>query len=174
MNAIEYHLKLRSWQWFGTLTFSDERYGTQRSRESRTDKFLRGWASTEHLSLTAMPCVIRWETGGIGGRSHCHFLLDGFHPRSVTKSNGHRKNAYWFKRNGIARIRPWEASQREQCANYLTAGLERDGGDDWNRTVANEYEIGRFDDSDKLIINEALWKDLQKITGTSFDVALST
>jgi len=174
MNAIEYHLKLRNWQWFGTLTFSDDRYGTQRSRESRTDKFLRSWASTEHLSLTEMPCVIRWETGGIGGRSHCHFLIDGFHPRSVTKSNGHRKNAYWFKRNGIARIRPWDASQREQCAAYLTDGIEHEDSDCWVRRGANDYESARFDHADKLILNGALWRDLQRITGTSFDVAPST
>jgi len=176
MQSVEYLLKLRGgWQWFGTLTWRPGSLATAAKREKHVDEFLRRWAATLHGSLNAMPLAIRWELGDIGERRpHCHFLIDGFPPGSVTRNRGYKMNHLWFIKYGLARIRPFQSSQRGKCLSYITKGIRPEDDTDWRRGSANEFEIASFDKADRVIFNGALWADLQAITRTSFVVARST
>lgn len=172
MTSSEYLLKLATWQWFGTLTWDDRHLGSSRSREADVDEYLRERAAHEQLSLSGLPLAIRWERGEQTHRPHCHFLISGFPPSSVTPFEGMTWRALWYKRFGLAQVWPWEIALRAKVARYM-GGVEpedqvrRDGS-------AQEYETAKFDRADRLVFNGALWAQLQRVTGTTFDVAPTT
>lgn len=169
MQAIEYVLKLMTWQWFGSCTWDDSHLGSCRSRVSDLDEFLREEAARKHVCLSDMPLAIRWERGPQTGRPHCHFLVTGFPTQTVTRRQGRRMAFRWMERFGLAEVRPWELSLRDRVASYMGKGQpERQD------SSGNEYELRKFDGADRLVFNEALWARLQRITGTSFDVAPTT
>jgi hypothetical protein len=170
MQAIEYVLKLMTWQWFGSPTWDDAHLGSCRSRVSDLDEFLREEAAREHVCLSDMPLAIRWERGPLTGRPHCHFLWSGFpNSQRITRTQGYRMRARWVERFGLAEFRPWELSLRDRVASYMGKG-EPERQD----TSGNEHELCKFDAADRLVFNDALWAKLQRITGTSFDVAPTT
>jgi len=179
MRAIEYLLTLADWQWFCTFTWSDENMGSIRKREQNLDRFLRqrwndsGNGILERGSLTGAPTVIRWERGEQNERPHCHVLLDGFPPHKVHKAEGHRWAALWYRHYGLARVRPYDASQRGAIAAYLTPP-DLEHLPPTNRHEANRYERSKFDLADRLCINSAAWARWQRLTGTAFDVLHST
>src|ERR1700730_15216646 len=120
MKATEYLLKLMCWQWFGTLTWSDARLGSARSRDADVDEFLRQYAAREQDSLTGLPLAVRWERGEQTQRPHCHFLLTGLpDPRSINRGMGYALSAIWNRHQGIARIRPWQLALRARVASYM-------------------------------------------------------
>lgn len=170
MRSHEYLLKLTDWQWFGTLTWRDSKLGTVRSREADVDKFLRRYAAQEQVSLTDLPLAIRWERGGQNERPHCHYLLTGLpNLARINRSVGHMLCAIWYRHCGLARIRPWQVALRSEVARYMiNVEPERNDFD------ANDYEICRFDRADRVVFNGALWRELQRITDTRFDVLPAT
>jgi len=162
MTGLEYLLKLADWQIFGTLTWRESTLGTIRSRECDVSEYLQHWAAREHLSLTEMPLVIRWERGEIGERPHCHFLLHGFpHLHQIDHHRRMNQMMIWARKFGLTKIRRFYSSLREEVAKYLTV-------------EPNSYEIGKFNSADRLVINEAAWRRWKTMRHASFDVAPCT
>jgi hypothetical protein len=145
--------------------------GSANSREKDADEFFRTWAAQEHLSLSGMPLVVRWEIGG-GGRPHCHFLLSGFSPDRVKPWMAFVAMRKWYASHGLARIRPFRAPLRGAAAGYLTKGIDQ--GSERNDHNANDWELSRFALADRVVMNEAVWRRLQSLTGLYFDVAPHT
>ena len=177
MNSSEYLLKQVDWQWFMTFTWNDTNLGSIYTRENNVDKFLRRYAAHEQVSLSDLPMVTRWERGEMTQRPHCHVLLTGLPNVSrITKGYGFALMAAWYRRYGLARIRPWHAELRSAVGQYFTKGLDRLDKPHvcGSMTSANEYEIVKFNRADRLVFNQALWAHLQSLTGTAFEVSPST
>jgi hypothetical protein len=77
----------------------------------------------------------------------------------------------WAKRGAHAEARLWDRGLRPQAAAYLTKGMDGEKLVIGQYSSGNEYEICKCNSADRLILNEALWKLLQRKTGTSFAVA---
>jgi hypothetical protein len=170
MNSTEYLLKLVDWQLFLTLTFSDENVSSVYVRERKVRKFLRALAKRQQVTLADLPTAIRWERGEKTERPHCHVLLTGL-PKPPTISLCFILMKHWEKRGGIARVRLWEASLREEAAAYLTKGMDGEKPVIGEYSSGNEYEMVKFHSADRLVLNEAVWELIQKKTQTSFEVA---
>jgi hypothetical protein len=176
VNAIESLLKLLDWQLFVTLTWSDANMQGVEGRAKRVQGFLNELSKRRRCLPCDLPTVIRWERGESGDRPHCHLLITGFPSvPKPTRDFCFRMQHWWFMRNGLARVRLWHAELRSEAASYL--GKRLDGSDSYvtgRFSSGNEYEVAKFDHADRLVFNKALWRTLQRKTGTSFVVAPTT
>ena len=170
MNSTEYLLKLVDWQLFFTLTFSDKNMASVYVRERKVKKFLCALAKRQQVTLADLPTAIRWERGETTQRPHCHVLLTGL-PKSPTIALCFILMKDWAKRGGHAEVRLWDRGLRPQAAAYLVKGMDGEKPVIGEYSSGNEYEMCKFNSADRLILNEAFWRLLQKKTQTSFEVA---
>jgi hypothetical protein len=166
-SATEYQLKFIHWSFFGTLTWSGAQLGSVQSRETQVWEFLREWAAMLSVKLLALPIVIRWERGEIGDRPHCHFLMKA--PDRVNIGMCFFQMHRWNERYGFAKIRLYHPLI--DWARYTVKGLESASRDGSN---ANKYELGKFDQADRLDINPAAWLAMSRAAGVKFAPAHRT
>ena len=120
------------WQFFGTLTFRQERL-PDRVRNSMFNAALRQLAGELHLHFPRLPWCRREETGEHLGRRHYHFLLTGLPSRTVNISTCFFLMHAWEKiGGGMARVRLYD--QRQDGLAYLTKCL----------SGADTYETSKF------------------------------
>jgi hypothetical protein len=120
------------WQFFGTLTFKQERL-PDRVRNSMFNATLRQLAGEQHLHFPRLPWCRREETGEHLGRRHYHFLLTGLPSRTVNLSSCFFLMHAWEKiGGGMARVRLYD--QRQDGLAYLTKCL----------SGADAYETSKF------------------------------
>ena len=93
------------WQFFGTLTFKQERL-PERVRQTMFHAALRQLAQTLRLYFPRLPWCRREELGDLLGRRHYHFLLTGLPARAACLSTCFFLMAAWEKiGGGMARVR---------------------------------------------------------------------
>jgi hypothetical protein len=152
MEAPEIHvLKEIPWQFFGTLTFKQERL-PERIRLSMFFALLRKSAKAHRVPFKKLLWCLRQEDGEATGRRHFHFLLAGLPPEACSiRTCFALKNGWEALKGGMARVSLFDP--RLDAGSYLTkppAGLA-DPGD--------AYESAKFGSSTcSLMIAEAVWK----------------
>jgi hypothetical protein len=120
------------WQFFGTLTFKQERL-PERVRQSMFNAAFRQLAKELHLHFPRLPWCRREELGDLLGRRHYHFLLTGLPARAANLSTCFFLMHAWEKiGGGMARVRLY--NQGQDGLEYITKCLH--GGD--------AYETSKF------------------------------
>jgi hypothetical protein len=120
------------WQFFGTLTFKQERL-PERVRQSMFNAAFRQLAQELHLHFPRLAWCRREELGEHLGRRHYHFLLTGLPARAVNISTCFFLMHAWEKMGGgMARVRLY--NQGQDGLAYMTKCLH--GGD--------AYETSKF------------------------------
>lgn len=169
MTATEYLLKLVDWQFFATFTWSEANLGSCRRREQQVWEFLRGVAQRHGgKRLAQLPIALRWEKGEHGDRPHAHALLGGLPGEKVNKAFCYMIAGSWGKDYGFGRWRTYDYHQQAETAETY---LQKMRG---SVSQANQYEVGKFDRADRLIINEAAWRQMCKAQGTAYRPQLLT
>jgi len=161
LNAVSASLMLVDWQVFGTLTWRSSRLGSVRSRESDVWEFLReiSEGNRDCSRFFEMPICVRWERGEAGGRPHAHFLMAGLSKVSVDWC--FKCSAKWFVSRGLGRLRVYGMSNRAgEIVSYVTKGFSCT-----NRK--NTYELGKFSDADRLVINKSAWRTMLERSGAA-------
>ena len=120
------------WQFFGTLTFKQERL-PERVRQSMFNAAFRQLAKELHLHFPRLAWCRREELGEQLGRRHYHFLLTGLPARAANLSTCFFLMRAWEKiGGGMARVRLY--NQGQDGLEYITKCLN--GGD--------AYETSKF------------------------------
>ena len=121
-----------AWQFFGTLTFKQERL-PERVRQSMFNAAFRQLAKELHLYFPRLAWCRREELGEQLGRRHYHFLLTGLPARAASISTCFFLMHAWEKiGGGMARVRLY--NQGQDGLDYITKCLH--GGD--------AYETSKF------------------------------
>lgn len=171
-SATEYQLKLVSWTYFCTFTWSASQLGSVRSRESQIWDFFREWVEYERnetqlpqVNLARTPIVIRWERGETGDRPHAHALIQCTLRGQLTACFYRMHQWNTVHGYGFARIRLYDGVTNfaDYCAQGLTAESARN-----DLSNANSYELGKFDFADRLCINSAAWRVMCKTAGVPY------
>jgi hypothetical protein len=138
------------WQFFGTLTFKQEKL-PDRVRRAMFNAAFRQLAKTLHLHFPRLPWCRREELGDLLGRRHYHFLLTGLPARAVGLSTCFFLMAAWEKiGGGMARVRLYD--QAQDGLEYVTKCLS--GGD--------AYETSKFAEGlSHLTLSDGLWRLLR-------------
>ena len=138
------------WQFFGTLTFKQERL-PERVRQTMFNAALRQLAQTLRLYFPRLPWCRREELGDLLGRRHYHFLLTGLPARAACLSTCFFLMAAWEKiGGGMARVRLYD--QAQDGLEYVTKCL---GGGD-------AYETSKFAEGlSHLTLSDGLWRLLR-------------
>ncbi len=110
-----------AWQFFGTLTFKQERL-PERVRQSMFNAAFRQLAGELHLYFPRLPWCRREELGEHLGRRHYHFLLTGLPARAANLSTCFFLMHAWEKiGGGMARVRLYD--QGQDGLEYITKCL---------------------------------------------------
>ena len=185
MQPLLYIISLHRWQLFVTLTFkSREEFESVRVAKDGTETrktwsrpvkvpgvherrkmlfaFLRESAKglkrdrsgqrVDSVPFHALHWVAREETGELNGRYHFHLLLSGLPPsRCNTVERFAQKSIWQGVGGGFADVRAFDAQLAG--AAYVLKGLEQ-----WSRSQANAYEVGKFKEEEgrALIVSNAL------------------
>ena len=105
METPEIHLLIQvRWQFFGSLTFKQERL-PERVRLSMLFATLRAAAAEFRVYFPRLPWCLRQERGEQFGRRHFHFLLAGLPRHAVNPSTCFFLMAQWERiGGGMARV----------------------------------------------------------------------
>lgn len=143
------------WQFFGTLTFRQERL-PERVRLGMFFTLMRRVASEFRIHFPRLPWCLRQERGETFGRRHYHYLLTGLPQEAVTPATCFFQMAEWEKAGGgMARVHVFD--QRLGGVGYVTKCLgSPDGGD--------VYESAKFGGGHcELMLSDATWGILRSI-----------
>jgi hypothetical protein len=160
MTATEYQLRLIDWQMFVTVTWSSKTLGSCRSREMQLWQFFREWCKCMDMKLYDLQVVVRWERGEFGDRPHAHCLIAGLPENKVHINECFRQMQRWNDYYGIARFRLFrEHSNRAGAclASYIRKPSRAKDG--------NTYEMSKFDQADRMTINESAWNRMLAVSG---------
>ena len=131
-----FHLARIGWQFFGTLTFKQERL-PERVRLAMWFAFARITAGKSQVHFRRLLWVLRQERGERFGRRHFHYLIGGLPPGTVHPGECFAQMATWEKvGGGMARVYVFDQSLNglDYIAKCLDAGLA--------------YETGKFGSGD--------------------------
>jgi hypothetical protein len=152
MESPDIHvLKEVGWQFFGTLTFKQERL-PERIRLSMWFKLVRKLARDHRVKFHKLLWCLRQEHGEATGRRHFHFLLAGLPVGGVHKQTCHVLRNTWESRckGGMARVTVFDP--RLDAGSYLT---KPDGMAD----PGDAYESAKFGSgASSLMTAEAVWR----------------
>ncbi len=151
MESADIHvLKEVPWQFFGTLTFKQERL-PERVRLSMFFTLMRHTAKAHEVKFKKLLWCLRQEHGEATGRRHFHFLLAGLPAEACNMRTCFAlKNGWESRKGGMARVSRFDP--RLDAGSYLTkpAG-PADPGD--------AYESAKFGSGAcGLMIAHAVWK----------------
>jgi hypothetical protein len=116
------------------------------------------------VKLYDTPVVLRWERGEIGDRPHAHFLLAGTHEAKLAACFYRMHDWNVIQGYGFARIRLYNPNI--DWTDYTIKGLDAHRANEASN--ANRYELGKFDYSDRLCINDAAWRLMCKAAGVPY------
>jgi len=110
MKPEVFHLGRIGWQFFGTLTFKQERL-PERVRLSMWFALARVTAGRSRVHFHRLLWVLRQEHGELLGRRHFHYLIGGLPPGTAHPGECFAQMATWEKLGGgIARVYVFDQS----------------------------------------------------------------
>jgi hypothetical protein len=130
MHPEVYHLARVGWQFFGTLTFKQERL-PERVRRKMWCAFVRALAGKLRVHFDRVLWVLRAERGERFGRSHYHYLIGGLPPSCVSPAWCFIQAAAWESLGGgMARVYVFDQSLNglDYITKSLDAGLAHESG----------------------------------------------
>jgi hypothetical protein len=167
--ALEWQLRLITWEFFVTLTWDSRRLGTPRTRWKQAMRWLTAWAKREHVEPDDLDVVVRGERGEVGEWPHYHLLLARFPQQAVSLSRCFAQAWQWNHsatpdhvatckgcRYGIAQIRLY--SPARNAASYMSKGRF---SAEWSRE-ANKYELRKFDSADFVYISPRAFQSMEE------------
>jgi hypothetical protein len=117
-----FHLARIGWQFFGTLTFKQERL-PERVRRALWFALVRTTAGRTRVHFRRVLWVLREETGARLGRRHYHYLIGGLPPGTAHPSECFAQMATW-ERLGGGMTRVYVFDQSLNGLAYITKCLE--------------------------------------------------
>lgn len=130
MHPEVYHLARVGWQFFGTLTFKQERL-PERVRRAMWFALVRTVADRLHVHFDRVLWVLRAERGEKFGRSHYHYLIGGLPPSCASPTWCFIQMAAWEDLGGgMARVSVFQQSLNglAYVAKSLDLGLAHESG----------------------------------------------
>lgn len=137
------------WQFFGTLTFKQERL-PDRVRASMLFAFLRTCAGYYRVHFKKTLWCGRMEAGEMAARLHYHVLMAGFPPHAVQTRTCFAFMEAWRKvHGGHPQVRVFNPNL--DGVDYVLKGA----GEAVLRYEGNDYELTKFGTADKVTFSES-------------------
>ncbi len=155
METPELHLLTQvRWQFFGTLTFKQERL-PERVRLSMYFAILRKAAAEFGVYFPRLPWCLRQENGEQFGRRHFHFFLAGLPRHAVNRTTCFFLMAQWEQiGGGMARVKEYDPMLNGVGYVLKCLGYGPDPGD--------LYESAKFGGRQcELMLSDGAWAILQ-------------
>lgn len=157
VNAPElFVLRRIDWQFFCTLTFSDQRADGVPVDWRRVEKlgpafaFVREVAKLSGCHFRQLLWCVRSERGELNGRLHYHLLLGGVPSRRADSRHAGVLKTLWFRTLGFghADVRTWDG--RDAVA-YIS-----DSASSWTYNGANAYELGKYGTTERIVLSDSV------------------
>jgi hypothetical protein len=140
------------WQFFGTLTFIQERL-PENVRMKMLFAFLRTIADKYKIHFSRLLWCVRYELGEITGRPHFHYLLGGLPPVSMNASFNLLQMEEWeMLGGGMARVHVF--NQRLNGVGYITKCLDG-SGPETGKLGGDSYESAKFGGITELMLSRS-------------------